>query len=215
MARSNEVRLLMTRTRPIKKYVPASDFRAIVAHYRSVYRDESARELRFFRTQISFDEVIACAALAKRRDGKRHNHQRRIPRVALNESLERLMLVRPELKSAKTFAEIHSVVERTILSIYKIGELTVYDTALRIAAWRQLHPKVVYLHAGTREGARALGLNVRRPFIPVAELPAALRKLSAHEIEDVLCIYKDLFRGRRKLQSAVTCTPSNPSKRIC
>jgi hypothetical protein len=30
----------------------------------------------------------------------------------------------------------------------------------------------------------------------VRELPAGLRKLSAAEIEDCLCIYKDALRGR-------------------
>ncbi|MEK7411500.1 MAG: hypothetical protein AAB327_09000, partial [Actinomycetota bacterium] len=37
-----------------------------------------------------------------------------------------------------------------------LGPLYVYDTALRIGAKKGQMPKVVYLHAGTREGAKKL-----------------------------------------------------------
>jgi hypothetical protein len=71
-----------------------------------------------------------------------------------------------------------------------IGELYVYDTAFRLGAYLALLPVDVYLHTGTRAGARALKLNVDRKFIPIDEFPTALRHLQAHEIEDFLCIYK-------------------------
>jgi hypothetical protein len=50
--------------------------------------------------------------------------------------------------------------------------------------------KDVYLHAGARQGARALGLDVRRGFLPVTAFPKPLRSLSADDIEDFLRIYK-------------------------
>jgi hypothetical protein len=71
-----------------------------------------------------------------------------------------------------------------------IGELTVYDTALRIGAHFGLEPERVYVHAGTREGARALGFENRRTTIDMNELPEPLQRLSAREAEDMLCIYK-------------------------
>ena len=40
-----------------------------------------------------------------------------------------------------------------------IGELYVYDTSFRIGAKLNLFPTKVYLHAGTRRGVRALGLD--------------------------------------------------------
>ena len=51
------------------------------------------------------------------------------------------------------------LVERELMGIRGIGVLTVYDVATRIAAHLDLEPARVYVHAGTAEGARALGLN--------------------------------------------------------
>ena len=71
-----------------------------------------------------------------------------------------------------------------------IGRLMVYDTSLRVGARLHLLPDRVYLHAGTRVGARALGLDWRADHVAMAHLPRALRLLGPHEIEDCLCIYK-------------------------
>jgi len=43
---------------------------------------------------------------------------------------------------------------------------------------------------GTREGAAALGIDRSRKTVRPDELPAPLRTLRPHEIEDCLCIYK-------------------------
>lgn len=67
----------------------------------------------------------------------------------------------------------------------------VYDTALRIGAKLGLEPERVYLHAGTRVGARALGLDWRAPSILSQDLPSQLRLLPAWQVEDLLCIYKE------------------------
>ena len=69
-----------------------------------------------------------------------------------------------------------------------IGELAVYDIACRIGAFLGFRPDRVYLHAGTREGARALGL--RGASVRKIDLPGAFGCLSPAEIEDCLCIYK-------------------------
>ena len=71
-----------------------------------------------------------------------------------------------------------------------IGALYRYDTAFRIGAYRGLFPTRVYLHAGTRKGARALGLDYRKDALEMSEIPAALRTRKPYEIEDILCIYK-------------------------
>ncbi|MBI4192845.1 MAG: hypothetical protein HY525_20220 [Betaproteobacteria bacterium] len=76
-------------------------------------------------------------------------------------------------------------------SVRGIGELYVYDTALRLGAHLRLLPRQVYLHAGTRRGARALGLDHRAKSLAPTKLPAALRCLRPYEMEDVLCIYED------------------------
>ena len=78
-----------------------------------------------------------------------------------------------------------------VRSVRGIGELYVYDTALRIGAHLRLLPRQVYLHTGTRVGARALGLDDRTTSVSLSHLPVGLRPLQPHEVEDVLCIYND------------------------
>jgi hypothetical protein len=82
----------------------------------------------------------------------------------------------------------------------KIAVLTViYDTAHRIGSKLRLSPECVYLHAGTAEGARFLGIDTKEEFIPKVSLPIELQKLEPHEIEDLLCIYKEELRQLLRL----------------
>jgi len=95
-----------------------------------------------------------------------------------------------------SFERLHSEIERLVGPLRGIGELYVYDTALRIGAYRGLNPKRVYVHAGVRVGARNLGLDPGRSgSIAVGGLPGPLRTLKPYEIEDILCIYKDQLAG--------------------
>jgi hypothetical protein len=75
---------------------------------------------------------------------------------------------------------------------------TSHDTAFRIGAKLDLLPVKAYLHAGARVGARALGYDRRLPWIEVSDLPRQLRRLKPYEIEDLLCIYKDVLGSARK-----------------
>jgi hypothetical protein len=189
-----------------KALLRPGDLPGIVRHYRTELQADGARELRFFAIQRSFEDAVSKAALAQRPNGKRFNHQRRIPKAALEEARRRLLGALRRLAKARSFDALFKIVEEEIGSIHKIGKLMIYDTALRIAAWRGLEPDVIYLHAGTREGARALGLDHRAATIALDAIPRSLRRLSPREIEDVLCIYKDVFRRRRSVPSTVRCS---------
>ena len=162
----------------------------IVADYIRCCRESAEHEQRWFIIQRTFEEAVSRAALAVGPSGKRLSHQRRIPQSVLAESRRRLVASLPALSKAQSFEALHETVAAIIGPIPGIGELTIYDTALRISAKLQLEPTVVFLHAGTRAGALRLGLSVSRKFIPVAEFPRAFQKLKPREIEDVLCIYK-------------------------
>jgi hypothetical protein len=168
-----------------------STLSGIVRHYITNYRDGAGDELGFFVAQPTLLDAVSRAALAEGPDGKRLAHQRRIPRRVLEESARFLEAALPRLTAAATFEALHEVVREEIGGVRGIGRLAVYDTALRIAARRGLEPSRVYLHAGTRAGARRLGLDVACESLAVADLPAPLRQLRPREIEDVLCIYKD------------------------
>ncbi len=88
------------------------------------------------------------------------------------------------------FDQLLTAVNKAIRHIHGIGELFVYDASLSIGTCLGFEPKRVYLHAGTRVGARALGLGRGRASLATHELPKAFRQLRPHEIEDCLCIYE-------------------------
>ena len=162
----------------------------VVADYDERFRRNAQRELACFE-KLPTEEAVSRAGLAELPSGKRHSHQRRISRSALEESRRRLLDNLPLLRKAKSFDELHELIGRVIGPIHGIGELAVYDTALRIGARFRLEPSRVYLHAGTRDGAKALGLDWKCAAIEMHDLPHPLRRLTAREAEDVLCIYKD------------------------
>ncbi len=163
---------------------------AAVDEYVERHRPRAAQELAYFRRLPTDQEAVRRAALAELPDEKRHRHQWGIPRLALEESARRLLVSLPILRRARTFDELFDRVDALVRPIRRIGELTVYDTALRIGARFGLAPDKVYVHAGTREGALALGLDVDRRAIELGDLPRPMRRLEAREAEDLLCIYK-------------------------
>jgi hypothetical protein len=167
--------------------------RSIIADYIAKHRENAEKELRYFKLQRSLEDAVSLAALAKRPNGKRFSHQRRIPELVLRKVEKRLLAAVPTIRQAKSFDELHRIIENETLSIFGVGELMVYDTTLRIGAKLGLEPKEVFLHSGTRVGARKLGLNGSRRSLPVTEFPTLLRRLPAREIEDVLCIYKNVL----------------------
>ena len=115
---------------------------------------------------------------------------------------------KPDLAAAPDFDGILAIVEAC--AVPGFGQLCVYDTALRLGCWLRRLPERVYLHAGTRKGARALVHAASGPCIDVAELPPELRPLRPDEVEDFLCIYKDEFsarEGARRCRGHGLCHP--------
>lgn len=165
-------------------------YQEIIADYIQRHRKDAEKEQRYFEIQRTLEAAISLAALARSPGGKRLSHQRRIPESVLSESRMKLLEAESILRQTKSFEELYEIVSSLIRPIPGIGELTVYDTALRIGSKLELEPAVVFLHAGTRNGARCLGLNVSREFFQVFELPRAFHRLKPREIEDILCIYK-------------------------
>jgi hypothetical protein len=65
----------------------------------------------------------------------------------------------------------------------------------RIGVNLSLHPKKVYLHCGTRIGAKNLGLDYQKHALEMTDLPQELQKLKPYQVEDFLCIYKDALKN--------------------
>jgi hypothetical protein len=162
----------------------------VVDHYIGDHRECAQRERRYYAIQRSVAAAARAAALCTLPGGKRHPHQHRIPASVLQRAVAALSAGD---WSADTFHDLYLQVRSIIGPIRGVGELMLYDVATRIGAKLELEPELIYLHAGTREGARALGL--RGATIAKSELPEVFGRLTPGEIEDCLCIYKaDLHR---------------------
>lgn len=165
----------------------------IINDYLNKFANSLNRELCFFESQLSLTETIIRAAMAELSSGKRSSHQpyyrffdKDMEKVKFN-LLER----KEQIHTCKDFAELHKIVGKEIGHVYRNAVLYVYDTAWKVGAKLDLEPEAVYLHAGTLKGAKALGLNVKRDFIELRELPVPLQRLRPIHIENFLCIYKD------------------------
>jgi hypothetical protein len=176
----------------------------IVRDYVDEHQDRARLELRHYAIQRTDEEAVRKAAQAQLPNGKRHPHQYRIPRTALVESCDSLLLNLPRLRAARNFDELFDLVRQIIGPIHGIGQLAIYDTALRVGARFNLSPERIYLHAGTRQGARAMGLSAARETVERHELPPALNKFSARELEDILCIYKSWLARIRQQGGQLT-----------
>ncbi len=171
------------------------NFRFIAQAYVRDFRPHAQTELEWFRQQPTLESAIEHAALAINSKRKKYSHQWRLKKPSLEAARQILMMNSEAISQAKEFDDLFALVEGLCKPISGIGELYVYDTSLRIGAKMHLMPKKVYLHRGTREGARVLGLDTRTRAIEVSQIPAEICRLEPHEIEDVLCIFKDDFMG--------------------
>ena len=132
---------------------------------------------------------------------KRHGHQRRIRKTAIQATLTRLKSADRIFADCMSFECVLKRLTEKCQEIPGVGDLYLYDSALRIAAFRKWEPERVHLHAGALEGAKELGLDVKCAPLSVGDFPGPIRKLKSHEIEDFLCIYKGSlapFRIRRR-----------------
>jgi hypothetical protein len=163
-------------------------FGDVVVHYIQHYREPARHELDFFRCQSSLVRAVHLAALAQGENGKLR-HQWRVAPQALERWAKTLHRDLAEVRRCRDFESLLRRLEAVRVSA--IGELTIYDTGLRIGAKLGLEPTTVYLHRGTRMGARALGFDGRRRSIRPGELPQPFRRLRPYEMEDCLCIYSD------------------------
>jgi hypothetical protein len=195
------------RRRAVPASPPPTTLAEIVSAYRREYQPGARAELVYYASLPSLREAVLRAARAERPNGKRHDHQTRIRRRALQQ-VQRV-LGEATFRSFTNFQDLHEFLSAAIGTIPGIGELMVYDTALRIGAKLGVEPQAVYLHRGTRNGAGALGLDTGRPFIALNEFPSALQSLRPHAIEDCLCIYtEDLRTLATRRQAASWTSPS-------
>ena len=170
--------------------------RSLVAQYVSEHRPRALQEKDFFQNMPSLEPAIhhAAFALDDRAPPKRYSHQCRIRLALMRKAHEVLLQSKEELHAMANFDDLHRLLGNAFSRISGLGALYTYDTALRLGFFLRLEPASVYLHAGTRRGARALGIRASH-VVRVRDLPQELRVLPPHEIENFLCIFKPKTEG--------------------
>jgi hypothetical protein len=158
---------------------------AVVSHYIENRRPEKERE---FNTFSKHGELAAVAELA----ANRQHHPRR-KHETIQQVSERLQT--SDFSACNSFDALMEMLKSAIGDLDDVGLVFIYDVAICIGAKLGLRPDKVYLHAGTRKGALALGLGRRKATLRVSELPHEFHRLQPAEIEDCLNIYRrDLER---------------------
>lgn len=170
----------------------------IVEEYKDKCRPLRTKELEYFK-----GKSIKIASSGKYKDEKKHSHQKRLKESALENGSKILYANREQLKKCKDFDELHRTVKQLIdgnkdkdedENTTGLGPLYIYDTSLRIASKLSIGPESVYLHAGALEGAKKLmGIIGDQEKLEINKFPKELQVLKAHEIENLLCLYKDNF----------------------
>ncbi len=166
----------------------------IVRSYIEKIRPRAQEELDWFRSQPSLYMAVKTAGLALNRKNKRYSHQRRIRKGVLSQAENILTSNLKAISQCANFDELFNLIDHLLRPVAGIGELYVYDTSLRIGAKLNLLPERIYLHAGTRDGAKALGFDGKSKFIELSDFSDEFHKLEPYEIEDVLCIFKDKLK---------------------
>lgn len=154
------------------------------------------KELKWFASAGSLKHIIERAVLAECPHGNKHPHQRRIPKGVLKRAKKRLLKAKRRLQHCDSFKTLHQRITDLIHEkprIRGIGQLTLYDLALRIGKHKGWKPDEIYLHAGTREGAKRLLGKIRKDTLTRQDLCKELRQLPPYKVEDLLCVYKNCF----------------------
>lgn len=149
--------------------------------------------LDYFKAMKSLDDAIRFACHGK--EGKIHGHQHLVGKVKLEQARKVLQRQDDEITACKSFDELLTLIEDRTSSIDRFGVLAVYDTSLRLGAHLDLYPEVVYLHAGTKQGCKALGVATKGGTVEMDKLPKAVQALEPYHAENFLCIFKDEFAG--------------------
>lgn len=177
------------------------------------HKDYLDKYLHFYKQLPNLTEVIVFASNGEfklTKDGiayfVRHNHQEVFEdknKKTRGVSLEITKLVRDkllmridEINAARTFDQLMEIVDSS--RVKGFGELSVYDTAIRLARFKNLEPDKVYLHAGAKKGFEILedkGYvtkgSSQKKYLTREEIPAEFNSLKLYEVENHACLYKN------------------------
>jgi len=172
---------------------------AIVDDYLAIEARDHADEVVHYGTKrTSPRDAVRTAACSIEANGNQHSHQRRIGKARMRDVADRLAPHAETLTAYRDFDALHDRVESLAGGMERIGELAVYDVAERIGMYGGVEPRQVYLHSGTLKGAKELFPDLRGNRLAMSALPPPLRRLTAAQVENLLCIYKARLRALRQ-----------------
>jgi hypothetical protein len=145
------------------------------------------------REAKTLKEAIAIAVAGKRRSGKAFSEDSRIFNRVRVIMLERLNKRVHQMASAESFDALYHIVAS--MQCGGCGRLMVYNLTNRIGARLGLKSeRYVYLHAGPLKGWKRLTKTRKSPLrVEVEWLPAPLRRLEPHRVEDFLCEFSEFL----------------------
>ncbi|MDM1323470.1 hypothetical protein HXZ90_04115 [Acinetobacter pseudolwoffii] len=166
---------------------------SLVQGYKNEYRKDKNNELSYFRN-MDFDQALKKAAYAENKNGRKFSHQYRLPKQASEQAFKKFTEIKTEIKATQNFEQLYELLDSNLRSIQDIGDLFIFDTALRIGAKLNYLPKELIVQSGSKEGAKKLGLTVKNKRVSLEQLPSLIREnLEPYEIENFLCLYRDKF----------------------
>jgi hypothetical protein len=185
----------------------------LVDEYLAEHVQRLRERLDFFKALGSIEEVIDRAPEGRGADGKMHPHQHNVGYEICRAVAKKLLVRKSEIESCTSFEELIRLVEES--RVYRFGELSIYDCALRIGSALGVLPTKVHLHSGAAEGYRKLTSKSAPDSVTPEELPEAVRRLPPHEIEDFLCIFSDSLLKRQSMPAVGKCVQMPKRKRGC
>lgn len=171
----------------------ANKIKKLYNHYDSSNHQLSLDKIKkFYQNIATIEDVIKYASKGVTPDLLKHPHQRRIPNSVLNKFSNKLLKKKKEIQEVKNFESLYLIIGNN--KIKGIGDLTVYDTTLRIGFYLKIYPTKLFVQAGSKVGYMRL-VNVSHVSNPVANIciPELLRNIKKYHLENFLCIYKKCF----------------------
>lgn len=166
----------------------------VIKHYKLKSKKQVDSLILFCMAQKTLKEAIEIAAKSLDENNKLHFHQRRVEKPELHRFADRLALRENDIHVALTFDEIFEIINAEKNEY--ITDLTVYDVAQRIGAFKNIYSDKIYLQSGTRTGAEnLLGSLGDKKFLLIEDLPSPFQRpdFTVADIEDMLFQYKDEF----------------------
>ncbi len=166
----------------------------IIKHYKLKSKRQVDSLILFTMDQKTLKDAINVSTNSIDENNKLHFHQRRVEKSELISFANRLLSRENEINSANTFDDIYEIINSEKNEY--ITELTVYDVAQRIGAFKNIYPDKIYLQSGTKVGAEnLLGRLGDIKFLLREDLPSPFQRpeFTSADIEEILFQYKDEF----------------------